>query len=218
MKKIQLYILTCMSLILFSTNTYGQKDNNFDGKGTFLGLGLGTWLPVGNDKTLGNPAHLRIGLDSKLGKSSLGFGIDAFLGNIKEDVSIVYEDMVISPSRYQCFQFVLDYSYELLHKDRFFLGGITSIGYGRLNYFHEYSTGAGRIYSVISGKSSFVFQPGLSFRYYFNDDLYLQFKTQYDFANYTSKVIRSRFNNRGEKEQFIGNHLVTNLTLGVNFW
>jgi hypothetical protein len=77
--------------------------------------------------------------------------------------------------------------------------GICGLGYGRLSYYNPNK-------DIDIGKSSIVFNPGLSLSYLIGRKMYVQIKTQYCMANYDL--------NDKVSTDLKGNYLTTKIIFG----
>ncbi len=185
----------------FSSQLSAQEEQqNFRKNGVYLGVYTGTWFGTGKSAVLGNNIMGGLLLELKSEKSALGFNFD-FFGNLgkTETLYIKNDSQIIEKDGYSGVQISLQYSHELYTKNRFALEGVGGFGFGDLSF-----SVPGKENGV--GKSSFFVDPGLGIRYFIGQEIFLQFKTQYNLANYKLKDNAST--NIG------GNFVTTKLILG----
>lgn len=185
----------------FSNQVFAQKNTKtFRNDGVYFGVYTGTWFGTGKSAVLGNNIMGGLLLELKSEKSALGFNFD-FFGNLgkTETLFIKDNDQIIEKNGYGGVQISLQYSHELYTRNRFALEGVGGFGFGDLSFsVPDKENGI--------GKSSFFVDPGLGIRYFIGDETFLQFKVQYNLANYRLKDNAST--NIG------GNFVTTKLILG----
>ena len=177
-----------------------EKLQNFRKNGVYIGAYTGTWFGTGKSAVLGNSIMGGLLLEIKSEKSGLGFNFE-FFGNLgkTETLYINHDDQIIEKNGYSGVQISLQYSHELYTKKRFALEGVGGFGFGDLSFRVP-----GKDNGV--GKSSFFIDPGLGIRYFIGQETFLQFKAQYNLANYKLKDNAST--------NIEGNFLTTKLILG----
>lgn len=201
MKILGRFMFFCIIFFGYSNQTSGQeKPQSIRKDGVYFGVYTGTWFGTGKNAVLGNNIMGGLLLELKSGKSALGANFD-FFGNLDktETIYIKNDDQVIEKNGYSGVQISLQYSHELYTKNRFALEGVGGFGFGDLSFsVPDKDNGI--------GKSSFFVDPGLGIRYFIGQETFLQFKAQYNLANYKLKDNAST--NIG------GNFVTTKLILG----
>lgn len=195
-------ILAIFILTSIFSKSFGQYGSRVEKKGFYAGLSFGTWFPDHKNKVLGNPLLLGFLVDFKGEQNALGLTFD-LIGwphhNTIEPINIKFGDSVLTRNEFLGVHLTLDYARELWSSDRLVFEGICGIGYGRLSYYNPDK-------DTDIGKSSFVFNPGLSLRYLISRKMFLQIKTQYCIANYSL--------NDNISTDLKGNYLTTKLIIG----
>lgn len=191
-----LFLLVCLSNSLLGQ----EKTQEFKESGVYFGFYTGTWFGTGKNAILGNNIMGGLLLELKSGKGALGINFD-FFGNLVKTHAIYIKnnDEIIQKDGYSGVQISLQYSHEIYEKNRFALEAVGGFGYGDLSFsIPDKENGI--------GKSSFFVDPGLGIRYFIGQETFLQFKVQYNSANYKLKDPSST--NIG------GNFVTTKLILG----
>ncbi|TDG35592.1 hypothetical protein EZJ43_13300 [Pedobacter changchengzhani] len=192
---------TLLLLYSLSNSLFAQdKRQEFKKSGVYFGVYTGTWFGTGNSSKLGNSIMGGLLLELKSEKSALGFNFD-FFGNLgkTEKLYIMDDNQIIEKNSYSGVQISLQYSQEIYTKNRLALEAVGGVGYGDLSFsVPDKDNGV--------GKSSFFVDPGLGVRYFIGQETFLQFKLQYNLANYKLKDLAST--NIG------GNFVTTKLILG----
>ncbi len=198
----QRLILTLYILTFIVPKSFGQDSSIVEKRGIYTGLSFGTWFPDNKNKVLGNPLLLGFVVDFKGEKNAFGLTFD-LIGwphhNTTEPINIKFGDSVLIRNDFFGAHLTLDYARELWSKDRLVFEGICGIGYGRLSYYNPNK-------DTEIGKSSIVFNPGLSLRYLIGRKMFLQIKTQFCIANYNL--------NDNISTDLKGNYLTTKLIIG----
>lgn len=185
----------------FSTQMCAQEiQQNFRKNGVYLGVYSGTWFGTGKNAVLGNAIMGGLLLELKSEKSGLGFNFD-FFGNLgkTETIYIKDDDQIIEKDGYAGVQISLQYSQELYTKNRLALEAVGGVGFGDLSFSIPDKENA-------VSKSRVFIDPGLGVRYFIGQKTFLQFKLQYNLANYKLKDLAST--NIG------GNFVTTKVLLG----
>lgn len=187
--------------LVFSLSGFAQENPQRIRKdGVYFGVYTGTWIGTGKNAVLGNNIMGGLLLELKSGKGALGANFDFFgnLGKI-ETIYINNNGQTIEKNGYSGVQISLQYSHELYEKNRLALEAVGGVGYGDLTFsIPDMENGI--------GKSSFFIDPGFGVRYFVGQETFLQFKMQYNLANYKLKDLAST--NIG------GNFVTTKLILG----
>lgn len=168
--------------------------------GVYFGVYTGTWFGTGKSAVLGNSIMGGFLLELKSEKSALGLNFD-FFGNLGKTETLYIKDnkQVIEKHGYSGVQISLQYSHEIYAKNRFAFEGVGGFGYGDLSFGVP-----GKDNGI--GKSSFFVDSGIGIRYFIGQETFLQFKAQYNLANYKLKDLSST--NIG------GNFITTKVILG----
>ena len=198
----QRLILTIFILLFIARKSFGQDSSRIEKRGIYTGLSCGTWFPDNKNKVLGNPLLLGFVVDFKVERNTFGLTFDLIgLPHHKttEPINIKFGDSVLTRNDFYGVHLSLDYSLELWSKNRLVFEGTCGIGFGRLSYYNPDK------YTDI-GKSSIVFNTGLSLRYLIARKMFLQIKTQYCIANYNL--------NDNVSTDLKGNYLITKLIFG----
>jgi hypothetical protein len=193
-------IIFILSFSLF--RSFGQDSLKVEKKGIYTGLSFGTWFPHSKNKVLGSPLLLGFVADFKGEKNAFGLTFD-LIGwphhKTDEPIKIKFGDSVLTRNDFFGAHLTLDYARDFWSKNRFVFEGICGIGYGRLSYYNPDK-------DTDIGKSTVVFNPGLSLRYLVAEKMFIQIKTQYCIANYHL--------NDNMSTDLKGNYLTTKLILG----
>lgn len=201
MIKIKDFILLFAMIFGFLNQVFAQDlQRDFKKNGVYLGVYTGTWFGTGNSSKLGNSIMGGLLIEIKSEKSGLGLNFD-FFGNLgkTETIYIKNEDQIIPKDGYSGVQISLQYSHELYASNRFALEGVGGIGFGDLSFsIPDKENGI--------GNNSIFIDPGLGIRYYVGQKTFLQFKVQYNFANYKLKD--------NESTTIDGNFVTTKLLFG----
>jgi len=177
------YVILCSLFLGF--NLYAQEKEWYNKDGIYLGLGTGTWLPANNKNPLKTPVMFNFNVDFKNNKNAIGFSFDLLFLKTKEPLSVRLNDSIINSERtYGGVNITLNYAREFYERNRFSFEAITGLGYGEIGFYNPNS-------EIDVSKGSFLITPGLNVRYLMNNKYFLQFKLQYNIANYhdENKVI-----------------------------
>ena len=198
----QRYIVTTFIFMVITLQSFGQDSSRVERRGIYTGMSFGTWFPDNKNKVLGNPLLLGLVVDLKYEKNAFGLSFD-LIGwpnhRTAEPINIKSGDSLLTRNDFVGAQLTLEYARELWRKDRFVFEGICGIGYGRLTYYNPDK-------DTDIGKSSIVFNPGMSVRYLIGRKMFIQIKTQYYLANYDL--------NDNTSTNFMGNYLATKIIVG----
>ncbi len=196
----RLYLTICL-LILPIVKFYGQ-----DKTGIYTGINLGTWIPDGKNRLLGNPLMFGFTVDFKFPKNSFALNFDLIFGlTTKEPLHTKHGDSILTVNKYGGADITLDYCRELFETENFIFEIMAGLGYGNLSYYNSN-------YDSDISKGSFVFSPGVSIRYLFDKqrflggDMFMQLKMQYHIANYDL--------NDDVSTDLTGNYLLLKLIIG----
>lgn len=193
-------------LLLFSTSIYfsgsAQDSLKANEDGLYGGLSFGTWFPDNANKILGSPLLFGPMLAFKIGKNTFGFTFD-LIGwpkhTTKEPFHVKFRDSVIVHDEFYGGHISFDYSRELWSKRKFSAEGTAGIGYGDVSYYNPNK-------DINVGKSSLIFNPGLSLKYRLNKKVFFQIKVQYCLADYSM--------HDNVSTDFKGNYLTTKFIIG----
>ena len=195
-------ILIIFILTIIALSSFGQDSSRVEKRGIYTGLSFGTWFPDNKNKVLGNASLFGFAVEFKGEKNAFGLTFD-LIGwphhNTTEPIKIKFGDSVLTRNDFFGAHLTLDYARELWCKERFVFEGICGIGYGRLSYYNPDK-------DTDIGKSSIVFNPGLSLRCLIGRKLFIQIKAQYCIANYNL--------NDKLSTDLKGNYLTTKLIFG----
>ncbi len=201
MKKV---FITIMILMYFSQTLVAQDK---EWSGIFLGLSGGTWFPDSKNKVLGNPIVMGLSIDFKPvdSKGSLGFSFEGVeKHNMRQPLTLVYQDSTFESNGYSGVHFTVDYSREIVANDKFLLNWVLGVGSGEMVFF------SGPTLSELTTKCSIIINPGLDLRYKLSESGYLQLRANYYLADYGLK--------NDLNLDFRGNYLVCRLAIGFRIY
>lgn len=190
-----------IAFLSLSTAISAQESaQRFRTDGVYLGAYTGTWFGVGNSSILGNPVMGGILLELKSGRSGLALNFD-FQGSVvkTQPIAVRNNETTYQKDSYGGVQMSLQYSHELYTKNRLALEAVGGFGFGEISFTIPDTEDS-------ESKSSFFVDPGVGVRYFIGQKTFLQFKAQYNLANYKLKDNLST--NIG------GNFITTKLALG----
>ena len=158
-----------------------ETERPFPTDGVYFGAYTGTWFGVGNSSILGSPLMGGILLELKSGKSGLALNFD-FLGSVikTKPIAVVSNGIAYQKDSYGGVQMSLQYSQELYSKNRLALEAVGGFGFGEISFTIPNTDDS-------ESKSSFFVDPGLGIRFFIGQKTFVQFKAQYNLANYTLK-------------------------------
>lgn len=199
-KNLQIAFIFFTFLNLSSALHAQEMERPFRTEGVYLGVNSGTWFGIGNSSILGSPLMGGILLELKSGKSGLALNFD-FLGSIVKThtISVRNNETIYQKDSYGGVQISLQYSHELYTKNRLALEAVGGFGFGEISFTIPNTEDSER-------KSSVFIDPGFGIRYFIGQKTFIQFKAQYNLANYKLKDNLST--NIG------GNFITTKLALG----
>ncbi|WP_316735694.1 hypothetical protein [Pedobacter aquatilis] len=189
-------ILICFSFQLSAQEAPGKLNKT----GFYLGIYTGTWFGTGQNSILSNPIMGGLLLELKSGKGALAVNFDFFGNPVKtKPIYLKTNDKIIEKTNYLGVQISLQYSHELYQRNKFALEAVGGFGYGDIGFKVPETE------DYVSKSSLFV-DPGIGARYFIGQNTYLQFKLQYNLANYKFKD--------NETTNIGGNFVTTKLIFG----
>jgi hypothetical protein len=174
------YIKTaiCIAGFFFLKSAQAQEKLWYEKDGIYLGLGTGTWMPTNNENPLKTPIFISFNTDLKSKKNSFGFSFDLLFLKTKEPLSVRYKDQIINDkTSYAGVNITFNYGREFYQNNRFSFEAITGLGHGEISFYNPSA-------EIDVSKGSFLVNPGISTRYLMKNNYFLQFKLQYNIANY----------------------------------
>lgn len=175
-------VLFLLILIIESSRCYGQESYaKMAEPRIFWGIHAGTGFPDGHNKLLGKPLVFGITIDFTGTKNSFAFNVDIIRHlkrNMAGSIYIKHADSTLNINRCDGFQLTLDYGRQHWNTRRFSFETIAGIGGGSYTYYNS------SLNNTDESKLSFVFSPGVSFRYFIKEHIFFQLKVQYNIANY----------------------------------
>lgn len=135
-------------------------------------------MPTNNENPLKTPIFISFNTDLKSKKNSFGFSFDLLFLKTKEPLSVRYKDQIINDeTSYAGVNITFNYGREFYQNNRFSFEAITGLGYGEISFYNPSA-------EIDVSKGSFLVNPGISTRYLMKNNYFLQFKLQYNIANY----------------------------------
>ena len=174
-------LLFCMFFFQMK-NLYAQEEKTwYDKDGLYLGLGTGTWFPTKSTNPLKTPVFFNFTADLKKNENAFGFSFDLIFLKTKEPLSVRYNETIINDKKsYGGVNITFDYSRELYETNRFSFEAIAGVGYGEVGFYNPNA-------DIDVSKGSFLVNPGVNVRYLMGNKYFLQFRLQYNLANYNDK-------------------------------
>lgn len=163
-------------------NLYAQEEKAwYDKDGLYFGLGTGTWFPTKSTNPLKTSVFFNFTTDLKKNENAFGFSFDLIFLKTREPLSVRYNETIINDKKsYGCVNITFDYGREFYQTNRFSFEAITGVGYGEVGFYNPNA-------DIDVSKGSFLVNPGVNVRYLMSNKYFLQFRLQYNIANYNDK-------------------------------